>query len=191
MSNPSWIYVLVEDQRHRQFVYRYLARAGYDSRQMTIELAPSGKGSAEQWVRENFARQVGKCRSRNSRARTVMLLLLDVDVERLPVRLGALNEALIQSGQAQIDELSDPIARLLPKRNIETWILCLNSGAVDEVKDYKHSRTKDQWNALMPSAAERFYEIQKNQGMYPGSLIESLVHGIREVRRAFSMGEQI
>jgi len=30
----------------------------------------------------------------------------------------------------------ESVARLVPKRNIETWTLCLNAGTVDEETDY-------------------------------------------------------
>jgi len=57
----------------------------------------------------------------------------------------------MQAKQA-VDVTREQIARLVPKRNIETWILCLNGQAVDEDTDYK--RRRDDWTELIPEAAE-------------------------------------
>src|SRR5271157_1449146 len=126
MSSPSLIYVLVEDQLQRQLIYRFLIRAGINPHQMSFALSPSGRGSAEQWVRENFARQAEKCRARNARASTSMFVMLDADTGTIQERLDVLDEALKSTGKKPIDTNRDPIARLIPRRNVETWILCMS-----------------------------------------------------------------
>jgi hypothetical protein len=57
----------------------------------------------------------------------------------------------MQAKQA-VDVTCEQIARLVPKRNIETWTLCLNGQAVDEDTDYK--RRRDDWTELIPETAE-------------------------------------
>jgi hypothetical protein len=57
----------------------------------------------------------------------------------------------MQAKQA-VDVTREQIAQLVPKPNIETWILCLNGQAVDEDTDYK--RRRDDWTELIHEAAE-------------------------------------
>jgi hypothetical protein len=189
MSSPSWLYVLIEDQRQKQFIYRFLAMAGLSSRQMTIEVSPAGKGSAEQWVRENFARQAGKCRARNARAATGMIVMLDADMRTVRERLDALDDALECAEQQPIDENRDPIARLIPKRNVETWILCLSTRGtlappVDEERDYKLTKTSEEWSEAIPPAAGTLFAWTRPSSVLPENLIDSLRQGLREISRA-------
>lgn len=193
MSSPSWVYVLVEDQRQKQLIYRYLAIVGINLRQVTIEVSPSGQGSAEQWVRENFARQARKCRARNVRAATGMFVMLDADTTTVQERREILDEALVSAGQSPIDENRDPIARLIPKRNVETWILYLGlrgvaSPPLEEEQDYKRSKTPEEWSTLIPLAAETLFAWTGQTATLPENLLDSLRHGIREIPRALPAG---
>src|ERR1700728_3909630 len=102
MSSPSLVFVLAEDQRQQQLIYRFLARVGVRPHQVRFQLSPSGRGSAEQWVRENFARQAAKCRARNTRAATGMFVLLDADSRTVQERLDELDGGLEAAGQAPV-----------------------------------------------------------------------------------------
>jgi hypothetical protein len=76
----------------------------------------------------------------------------------------------------------DPeIARLVPKRNIETWILCLNDVEVNEDTDYK--RTRDNWNELISPAVSTLYRWTRPRAAVPASCVESLQLGIGELRK--------
>jgi hypothetical protein len=189
MSSPSLVYVLVEDQRQRQLIYRFLVKTGFKPHQMSFTLSPSGQGSAEQWVRENFARQAGKCRARNARAATGMIVMLDADMRTVQERLDALGDALACAGQQPIDRNRDPIARLIPKRNVETWILCLGlqepqEQAFDEDNDYKQAKTGEEWSKLIPPAVDKLFEWTQPKATLPVNLIGSLKFGIQELPRA-------
>src|SRR5664280_2480434 len=120
---------------------------------MSFELSPSGQGSAEQWVRENFARQAGKCRIRSTRAATGMFIMLDADTRTVQERLQVLDDALVCANQRPIDPARDCIARLIPKRNVETWIIFLAdreiARPIDEQTDYKRMKRSDEWSALI------------------------------------------
>ena len=52
-------------------------------------------------------------------------------------------ERSLREKNAPPRRLSEPILNLIPKRNVETWILCLNSLAVDEVTNYRHDPQVD------------------------------------------------
>ena len=189
MSRPSHVYVLAEDGRQRQFVYRLLLRAGVLGHQITFGVSPSGRGSAEQWVRENFARQVRSCRARNSRANTAMIAMVDADTQGVNERIRSLDGALTNNGQNQIDTNSDQIARLIPKRNVETWILCLTSEAVSEERDYKQTKSPEEWSSLIPPASETLFSWTRANVQLPASTIDSLRLGVQELNRVFAKGE--
>lgn len=193
MSSPSLVLVLAEDQRQKQFIRRFLIRAGVGPHQMTIEISPSGHGSAEQWVRKSFVRQAAKCRARNSRASTGMFVLLDADALSVQTHLNELDEALTASNQSKVDATRDRIARLIPKWSIETWILYLASkgGAspvLSEEEPYKNSKTAEQWSELIPQAVATFFEWSRQGDAAPADLIDSLRLGIEETPRALAAG---
>lgn len=79
----------------------------------------------------------------------------------------------------------ETIARLVPRRNIETWILALNGIAVNEIDPYKHTRPREDWLALIPTATAAFYDWTRPKAESPDDLLESLRHGIDEMRRVF------
>ncbi|HZB89659.1 MAG TPA: hypothetical protein VE291_13450 [Terracidiphilus sp.] len=183
------VIALVEDQRQEQLLRRYLVRVGFNRHQVRFEMSPSGQGSAERWVRENFARQAGKCRARNARAKTSMFVMLDADAHTVQERVNALDEALISAGQEPINPTHDSIARLITKRNVETWIVWLSASeramrTVDEAQDYKPTKNSGAWSALIPSASEALWELTRPAAFLPDFLIGSLRNGIQEINRA-------
>lgn len=196
MSSPSLVLVLAEDQRQKQLIYRFLLKAGIGPHQMTIEVSPSGAGSAEQWVRKNFARQTRKCRARNARnaqTSTGMFVLLDADRLSVQAHLSELDAALIAADQPRYDPATDNIVRLIPKWSIETWILYLVSkGAakppISEENSYKDSKANEQWSELIPEAADALFEWTRQTVVLPENLIGSLRHGIEEIPRALPAG---
>jgi hypothetical protein len=189
MSSPSFVFVLAEDQRQKQFIYRFLVKAGVGPRHMRIEVSPSGEGSAEQWVRNNFARQARKCRARNAHNSTGMLVVLDADKCSVQEHLSELDAALAAENQPKLDPVSDPIARLIPKWSIETWILFLSSNGdsgapISEDAAYKSSRTEEQWNELISLASATLYALSRSSAALPANLIDSLRCGLQEIPRA-------
>lgn len=191
MSKPSLVIVLAEDQRQRQFIYRFLKNAGIRSDQIRVLISPSGRGSAEQWVRENYAVQVAKCRARTVHADTGMIVLLDADLQSVSERLAGLDSALISAGQNPIDRNRDSIACLIAKRNIETWIFFLATAGlanprIDEMTDYKQTRNANEWSDLIPTASEKFFAWTRPSAVLPVIIIDSLQRGIDEIPRALT-----
>jgi hypothetical protein len=179
MSKPSQVILLVEDRRHQQFIRKYLRRLGLEAHAMRFEIAPSGAGSAENWVRERFPLEVVAYRRRQPQTR--LIVLIDADVLTVQQRIRQLDQALREGDVAAIDENVEHIARLVPKRNIETWILCLNQQAVDEDIDYK--RPRNDWSGLIASGIETLYDWTRPNVAIPPSCVESLQSGIRELRK--------
>lgn len=178
MSKPSEVILLVEDSRHQQFIYRYLLKAGLRRHAMRVEKSPSGEGSAESWVRERFAIEVKAYRSRH--AETKLIVLLDADTETVQKRIHQLDLALEQAEVPAIQD-KEKIARLIPKRNIETWILCLNDVSVDETADYK--RTRDDWPELIRTGVQTLYVWSRPNAGISIRCVESLQNGVRELRK--------
>lgn len=181
MSKSSRLYVIVvlEDARHEMLARRYLKKRGMGEREMRIKRSPSGEGNAEGWVRKTFAEEVNVYRSRH--AKTALIVVIDADTHTVQERWRQLDQALEDGGKQRIDVGTEQIARLVPKRNIETWILCLNEQSTDEDTDYK--RTRHDWNELIPPAAETLSQWTRPNTELPNHCIASLRSGVNELNR--------
>jgi hypothetical protein len=117
---------------------------------------------------------------RRAHAETALIVVTDADDLSVTERIAQLDGKL----DDQIDRIrpdTEDVARLVPKRNIETWILCLNDFPVDEETDYK--RTQDDWTALIRSGSETLYTWTRRNAQVPASCISSLRLGVAELRR--------
>ena len=173
--------VLAEDSLHQQFAWRYLRRCGLEQRTMRLVPCPAGAGSGEQWVRERFAAEVEAYRLRRARADTTLIVFIDADNRSVQERLVQLDQSLEEAQSDRIRQNADQVARLVPKRNIETWILCLNDIPVDEETDYK--RTQNDWTTLIRPAIETLYRWTRPNAQLPISCISSLQLGVAELKR--------
>lgn len=176
MSKPSQVILLVEDDHHKQLVNRYLRKRGLEQHEIRIEKSSSGDASA--WVRKRFVKEVSAYRSRQ--AQTALIVVIDADTGTVQERWKQLDQSLKDAGISPIDFGKEHIARLVPKRNIETWILCLNQQIVDEKTDYKK---RNDWGALIPPAAETLCQWTQTNTEPADLWIESLRHGITELKR--------
>lgn len=82
---------------------------------------------------------------------TVLIVVIDADRLLVQERLAQLDHNLDEAQANRIRPVAEQIARLIPRRNIETWILCLNDVPVDEENDYK--KTRNDWPTLIRSGA--------------------------------------
>jgi hypothetical protein len=180
MPDPSRIIILVEDQRHEMLVRRYLRKCSIEPHQMTIVPSPSGKGSAEHWVRTRFAKEVSAYRHRSTRAGTALIVAIDADAYTVDQRLARLAQTLNETGGKPLLR-EEAVALLVPKRNIETWILALNEYTVDETTDYKPS--SNDWSELIPKASNTLYVWTRSNAVLPNDCIDSLRRGVAELNR--------
>lgn len=193
MSSPSQAYALVEDKRHSQFIYRFLVLAGINRNDIRIEVSPAGRGSGKQWVCKRFAQQVEVCRKRNAKASTCLFAVIDADELTLSKCISVLDAALATANQPKLDPTKDPVARLIAKWSIETWILYLSADgrpnpAVVEDKSYKLEKSPEQWSELIPQASKTFLAWTRPAAPLPSNLPDSLQHGIQEVGYAIPVG---
>ena len=179
MSKASLVVVLAEDARHQQFVRQYLYQLRYSRHDIRFEPLPSGRGCGEQWVRKRYVETINAYRARAARARTALIVAIDADTQEVNWRLRQLQDALERNALPP-RTVSESIVHLIPKRNVETWILCLNGGSVDEVTDYHHEHGIEQ---LIMAAAAAFHEWSRPNVAPPSNCIPSLRAAIPEVRR--------
>jgi hypothetical protein len=179
MPRRSAVIALVEDAHHEMLVYRYLCRErGMSRHDIRIKPSPIGRHSAEQWVRLNYPTEVKALRTRH--AMTVLIVMIDADAYTVDQRLAQLATALEEVGSPPL-RVNEPVARLVPKRNVETWVLCLNERPVNEEADYKG--TRHDWNDLIPEASGSLFRLTRPNVPIPENCIDSLARAIRELRR--------
>jgi hypothetical protein len=130
-------------------------------------------------VRERYAKTVGAYRSRASRAETALIVAIDADTGDSDRRLRQLQEALVQAELAPRTH-QERIVHLIPKWNIETWILNLNGRNVDEDTDYRREQRMDEQIA---NAASTFFDWSRPNATPPAQCVPSLLSAIPEVRR--------
>jgi hypothetical protein len=69
---------------------------------------------------------------------------------------------------------------LVPRRNIETWILCLTGEKVDEDTDYKRRTAVDE---LIKPVSGTFFEWSRPNAQIPSHCVDSIKAGIHEIKR--------
>jgi hypothetical protein len=137
---------------------------------------------------------VNAYRLAKAKMHTWLIAIVDADTGTVAHRIGEMDRGLTQAQEPRVRAIriqDETIARLVPRRNIETWILALNSSTVNETENYKKTikKTDEEWSALIPAAAEAFFSFSRQNANLPDNLIESLRHGIGEMQRIFQATE--
>lgn len=152
------ITLLCEDQRTDIFVRRFL-RHRFDPRDIYTLPLPT-KGSGEQWVREQYPKQLRDIRGRQ---RKVLLVVTDADANTTTVRRSLLERQCDTEGISRT-HTRDPVIVAIPRRNIETWLWHLQSHQpVDETYDYKPRFRSLQTASLRGLADELFRMCHREQ----------------------------
>lgn len=176
------IVVLAEDQEQQNLIRRYLERRGHSVRSVRFVQLPAkvSGGSGEKYVRDNYPREVRACRSAlGRRVSALLIVMIDADSGTTERRAGQLADALNAASMAARDS-HDPIAVLIPKRHVETWICALLGDTVDEDTDYKSPAPtpKD-----IRNAAGKLYEWTRPGAEPPASAPPSLKSSVPEWRK--------
>lgn len=131
------VVILCEDLVSFNLLRRYVLRAFGKRTRIVNRVAPQGRGAGEKYVRNNFVKEVEALRRchRASLKSTVLLVHMDADVHAVRKAQQELAEELRRAKVAARDQ-AEPIAVVIPKRNIETWIHGLSGMAVNENDDY-------------------------------------------------------
>ena len=120
-------------------------------------------------VRNVFVEETDRYRTRS--ARTAPTVVIDAYIHTVQARLAQLDRALDDAGKPAVGPL-ERIARLVPKRNVETWILSLNGKATGETTDYKG--TVRDWNPLIRSASTTLNDLVRSGAELTGDYSDSL-----------------
>ena len=134
MSKASQIIVLCEDKAHEVFVKRFLKRWGVKPRAIRVPPYPNGKGSGKKYVEDNISLEAEALRRRH--ASTVLLVIQDADEHTVQKVRGNLDDKIEPHREA-----NEPIAYIIPKWHIQTWIAYLDGVDVDEAKKENYKTT--------------------------------------------------
>lgn len=172
------IILLVEDLNQANLLRRYLKRLGQGS--MRLKMLPRGQGSGEQDVRERYAAEVRATRTQMTKTKACLIAMIDADIKPIENRRQQLDRAL-RDADEEPRSPSEPILNLIPKRNVETWILCLNSETVDEITDYRHDPRVNAKS--IKDAANALYSWTRPKAAVPVNCVPSLQDCVPEFER--------
>lgn len=141
------VILLCEDRQIATFLRRFLKERGYKEHDLRVVYAPPGKGSGEQWVRDQYPNELLARRQKD----TVLIVGTDADVMTVAERIGTLDEQCKKEGVA-VRTTTEPVIMAIPKRNIETWCAYLRGENPNETDTYRkyayESECKDDVKAL-------------------------------------------
>ena len=138
MKRYAKVIILCEDCAHANFIHHHLKKRGFDYRQWRTIL-PKEAGSGKQFVLESYATQVKAYRSQASHLSVALLTIIDADTRTVEQIHDRLKERL-QKADIEQRQADERITVLVPKRNIETWIVYLLGSTVNEETNYKEHR---------------------------------------------------
>lgn len=133
MSRNVQLVLLCEDRQHETFARRFLANAGWSTRRLRVELAPDGRGSAEQFVRERFPIELASFRTRSDHVDQALIVVVDGDRGGVAERLDQLADSCRAEG-VEPRKPGERVAVFIPSWNIESWLAYLNGDSVDETR---------------------------------------------------------
>jgi hypothetical protein len=137
MSEYTEAVILCEDRQHEVFARHFLLECGINRQRIRVRPFPIGKGSAEQYVREEYPKEVLAYRRRSHHMHLCLVVVIDADIKSLDEHYKELDHELIKV-KAPIRQSDERIGIFIPKRNIETWIHYLQGTVVNEMQQYPH-----------------------------------------------------
>ena len=168
--------LLCEDKQQETFAYRFLRKMGWTRHQIRIRPAKPGKGSAEQYVRNRFPKELVEHR-RNSVAQALMVMM-DGDKLGIRGRMAELDDACTIA-KTRPRNSKEYVLVFIPTWRIETWLAYLSGATVDETKrDYPRLRRP---RDCAPHVTTLVEMCQENRLRQPAPA--SLAAACREYRR--------
>ena len=168
VSREVQIVLLCEDGQHQAFAERFLESAGRltrkSKRRLRVEKASQGRGSAEQFVRERFPREIAEYRRRRNRVSAALVVMLDGDAEGVAGRLAQLDSACEEQG-IPVRRPSEDVFVFVPTWRIESWLAWIEGEDVDEARrDYPRlPRPRDcRWHAKELAARCRTRQLRED-----------------------------
>ncbi len=155
MARYTQLVVLCEDRQQEVFARRFLVCCGIDPHRIYYKTSRQGRGSGEQYVREQYPVEVKAYRSKCHHLSIGLAVITDADTRTVARRQDELKRSLA-AASLQDRESGERIGVFVPKRNIETWIRYLQGMSVNEEDDYSHfDRVGEDWKDAVESLAAR------------------------------------
>lgn len=142
MSRNVQVVILCEDRQQGAFARRFLERTGRGFRVQRVEVSPKGRGAGEQFVREQFRKELAYYRARKHRVGQALVVLIDADGKDVADRARQVEGTCVEAGE-EPRQMSERVPIFVPARNIETWFTYLEGQTVNENDSYprlKHER---------------------------------------------------
>ena len=131
MSREVQIVLLCEDRQQQAFVERFLEAMGRLTRKakhrLRVEKASQGRGSAEQFVRERYPRELKEYRRQRNRVSVALVVMLDGDAAGVTGRLAQLDAACAEQG-VPVRRSDEDVFVFVPTWRIESWFAWLDDG---------------------------------------------------------------
>lgn len=108
---------------------------GWNTRELRVEKSPSARGSAKQWVKKTFLKELNAYRQRRNRVASALIAMIDADNRNVQDRINGLQRAC-EAQEIPFRTSDEAVAIGVPKKNIETWIHYLNGHEVNETDSY-------------------------------------------------------
>ena len=134
MSRNVQLVLVCEDSQQETFARRFLNKAGWPTRRMRVEKAPTGQGSGEQFVRESFPTELAAYRAKAHQVGQALVVFIDGDDKGMAARLAQLDDICTSEG---IDprKVGERVGIFVPTWRIETWFAYLDGTEADETKN--------------------------------------------------------
>jgi hypothetical protein len=189
VSDRAQFIVLSEDQQAQVFIRRALIKTGAKRRRIRcIEPASVTDGGAgDAYVIKKYPLEVKAFRSQSASASTGLVVHIDADPRKSVEERHRQLAAALTDTQLSTRGQDEPIAELVPKRNIETWIYALDNSlpshpgkSLTEVDEFPRLRYESDCSV----AAEAFGEHARKGTVPPSAkVVPSLLDGLKEFRR--------
>ena len=168
MSGVS-ITLLCEDSQTDAFVRRFLKRRKFRGREIRTLPLPAGRQSGEQWVRERYPTELRAIRGRQG---VYLIVVTDADTRSTADRRAQLDAACDEKETPRRDD-DDPVLVIVPRRNIETWLVYLGGATVDEDTTYRKLKRESDCVAHAKNLYRMCHEAQRLDEGAPPSLQEA------------------
>jgi len=183
MTKPTTLILLCEDDTTSMMLRAYLKRHGISH---GIRMNVTQSGSGFDWVLRHYEMEIDAYRVSKAKVVTWLIVAIDADQGSVPGRINQLDARLKQSEVQRVREMrveDERIARLVPRRNVETWLLALTGTAVTEEVDYKNTKDKEDWLDLAEPAGLELFNRTRTNADIPAHFVPSLQHAVHELRR--------
>lgn len=120
MGRYTKVVILCEDRQQEVFARHFLVNCGINQRRIRVKHSPTGRGSAEQHVRQRYPVEVREYRRRRNQLYIGLVVVIDADTRSVADRFNELENELIRISPPgrQPDER---IGIFVPKQQFPLW----------------------------------------------------------------------